>query len=216
MRQRKPDFHLEEQYSNQGLVIGVDEAGRGPWAGPVMAGAVWINPALLSYLPSEITDSKKLTPSKRKYIHKALTSLDIAMAVGQANVEEIDRLNILNATFLAMERACISLQEKMGSGVKTILVDGNRKPKFKVMSDQINLIPIINGDNISLSIAAASIISKLTRDLYMSDLHKRQPEYGFNKHKGYGTAFHRLALAEFGPTPHHRTSFAPIKALKSQ
>lgn len=215
MTHAKPDFHLEEQYANQGLVIGVDEVGRGPWAGPVMAGAVWINPALLSSLPSEITDSKKLTPSKREYIYKALTSLDIAMAVGQADVEEIDRLNILNATFLAMERACINLQEKLGSKIQTILVDGNRKPIFKVMSEQINRIPIINGDNISLSIAAASIIAKQIRDSYMCNLHGRYPEYGFNRHKGYGTKFHRLALAEFGPTPHHRSSFAPIRALKS-
>ena len=215
MTHAKPDFHLEEQYANQGLVIGVDEVGRGPWAGPVMAGAVWINPALLSSLPSEITDSKKLAPSKREYIHKALTSLDIAMAVGQADVEEIDRLNILNATFLAMERACINLQEKLGSNIQTILVDGNRKPIFKVMSEQINRIPIINGDNISLSIAAASIIAKQIRDSYMCNLHGRYPEYGFNRHKGYGTKFHRLALAEFGPTPHHRSSFAPIRALKS-
>ena len=215
MTHAKPDFHLEEQYANQGLVIGVDEVGRGPWAGPVMAGAVWINPALLSSLPSEITDSKKLTPSKREYIYKALTSLDIAMAVGQADVEEIDRLNILNATFLAMERACINLQEKLGSKIQTILVDGNRKPIFKVMSEQINRIPIINGDNMSLSIAAASIIAKQKRDSYMCDLHSLHPEYGFNRHKGYGTKFHRLALAEFGPTPHHRSSFAPIRALKS-
>ncbi len=215
MTNAKPDFHLEEQYANQGLVIGVDEVGRGPWAGPVMAGAVWINPALSSSLPSEITDSKKLTPSKREYIHKALTSLNIAMAVGQADVEEIDRLNILNATFLAMERACINLQEKMGGNIQTILVDGNRKPIFKVMSEQINRIPIINGDNISLSIAAASIIAKQIRDSYMCNLHSRHPEYGFNRHKGYGTKFHRLALAEFGPTPHHTSSFAPIRALKS-
>jgi ribonuclease HII len=215
MTQAKPDFHLEEKHANQGLVIGVDEVGRGPWAGPVMAGAVWINPALLSSLPLEIIDSKKLTASKREYIHKALTSIDIAMAVGQADVEEIDRLNILNATFLAMERACINLQEKLGSNIKTILVDGNRKPIFKVMSEQINRIPIINGDNMSLSIAAASIIAKQKRDSYMCDLHSLHPEYGFNRHKGYGTKFHRLALAEFGPTPHHRSSFAPIRALKS-
>ena len=214
MKQENPDFHLETELASQGLVVGVDEVGRGSWAGPVMAGAVWINPALLSFLPSEITDSKKLNSSKREYIYKALTSLDIAMAVGRADVEEIDRLNVLNATFLAMERACISLQEKMGFVINTILVDGNRKPKFRAFSGQLNLLPIINGDNISLSIAAASIIAKQTRDLYMSDLHRRYPEYGFNRHKGYGTKFHRLALAEFGSTPHHRSSFAPIRLLK--
>ena len=103
----------------------------------------------------------------------------------------------------------------MGSNIQTILVDGNRKPIFKVMSEQINRIPIINGDNISISIAAASIIAKQIRDSYMCNLHSHHPEYGFNRHKGYGTKFHRLALAEFGPTPHHRSSFAPIKALKS-
>ena len=215
MTQGKPDFYLEEQFASQGLVVGIDEAGRGPWAGPVMAGAVWINPLLLSSLPTEITDSKKLTPSKREYIHNALTNLDIAMEVGQANVEEIDRLNILNATFLAMERACIGLEKKMGCVVKTILVDGNRKPKFRTISDNKNLIPIINGDNISLSIAAASIIAKQTRDSYMFELHKHHPQYGFDRHKGYGTKFHRFTLAEFGPTPHHRTSFAPIRLLKS-
>ncbi len=215
MAQVKPDFHLEQQFASQGLVVGVDEAGRGPWAGPVMAGAVWINPALLSSLPSEITDSKKLNFAKREYIHKALISLGIAMAVGQADVEEIDRLNILNATFIAMERACINLQEKLGCVIKTILIDGNRKPKFRAMSEKLNLIPIINGDNLSLSIAAASIIAKQTRDSYMSDLHKRHPEYGFHRHKGYGTKFHRLALAKFGPTPHHRSNFSPIRLLKS-
>ncbi len=214
MKQENPDFHLETELASQGLVVGVDEVGRGSWAGPVMAGAVWINPALLSFLPLEITDSKKLNSSKREYIYEALTSLDIAMAVGRADVDEIDRLNVLNATFLAMERACISLQEKMGFVINTILVDGNRKPKFRAFSGQLNLLPIINGDNISLSIAAASIIAKQTRDLYMSDLHGRYPEYGFNRHKGYGTKFHRLALAEFGPTPHHRSSFAPIRLLK--
>ena len=214
MKQENPDFHLETELASQGLIVGVDEVGRGSWAGPVMAGAVWINPALLSFLPLEITDSKKLNSSKREYIYEALTSLDIAMAVGRADVDEIDRLNVLNATFLAMERACIRLQEKMGFVINTILVDGNRKPKFKAFSGQLNLLPIINGDNISLSIAAASIIAKQTRDLYMSDLHGRYPEYGFNRHKGYGTKFHRRALAEFGPTPHHRSSFAPIRLLK--
>ena len=214
MTEGKPNVYLEEQFGGQGLVVGVDEAGRGPWAGPVMAGAVWINPSLVSLLPSEITDSKKLTPSKREYIYKALATLDIAMEIGQANVEEIDRLNILNATFLAMERACIGLQKKMGRIIKTILVDGNMKPKFRKISDQKNLIPIINGDNISLSIASASIIAKHTRDSYMCDLHKRHPQYGFDRHKGYGTKFHRSALVEFGPTPHHRASFSPIRSLE--
>ena len=200
---------------SQGLVIGVDEVGRGSWAGPVMAGAVWIKPAFLSFLPTEITDSKKLTPLKRKQIDSSLKALNIPMAVGQAEVEEIDKLNILNATFLAMERACIALQKKIETDIKVILVDGNRQPKFNNMSGQIKLVPIIDGDNISLSIAAASIIAKQKRDSYMSELHKYYPEYGFNKNKGYGTNFHRSALSEFGATTQHRSSFAPIKFLQS-
>lgn len=215
MTKGKPDFHLEEQFATQGLVVGVDEVGRGSWAGPVMAGAVWINPALSSFLPTQITDSKKLTATKREQIKDALNALDINSAVGKADVEEIDKLNILNATFLAMERACIALQKQIDVHIKVILIDGNRVPRFNNMSGQIKLVPVINGDNISLSVAAASIIAKQTRDSYMSELHDYYPEFGFNKNKGYGTKLHRSALAEFGPTIHHRSSFAPIKLLKS-
>ena len=142
MSNHLPSFELEEKYKKYGLVVGVDEVGRGPWAGPVMAGAVWIDPVLLSSLPKGIRDSKKLTAKKRKLIYKALSSLNIAMAIGQANVEEIDSLNILNASFLAMERAVISLQKKLSSNITTILVDGNRLPKFQKFTENINLFQL--------------------------------------------------------------------------
>ncbi len=209
-----PSFEFEDQYKRHGLVVGIDEVGRGSWAGPVMAGAVWIDPVLLSSLPKGIRDSKKLTAKKREGIYKDLYNQNITMAIGQANVEEIDRLNILNASFLAMERAAISLQKKLSSNITTILVDGNRPPKFQRFSGKINFIPVVGGDNISLSIATASIIAKQTRDSYMCQLHLSYPQYGFNKNKGYGTKAHRIALAECGLTCHHRVSFAPIKALK--
>ena len=214
MANHLPSFELEEKYKKYGLVVGVDEVGRGPWAGPVMAGAVWIAPVLLSYLPKGIRDSKKLTAKKREGIYCLLYTSDAAMAIGQANVEEIDSLNILNASFLAMERAVISLQKKLSINIMTILVDGNRPPKFQKFTGNINFIPVVGGDNISLSIATASIIAKQTRDLYMSQLHLSYPQYGFNKNKGYGTKAHRIALTECGITCHHRISFAPIKTLK--
>jgi len=215
MANQLPSFELEEKYKKYGLVVGVDEVGRGPWAGPVMAGAVWIDPVLLSSLPKGIKDSKKLTAKKIEQIYKQLCDLNVAMAVGQADVKEIDSLNILNASFLAMERAVISLQKKLSSNIMTILVDGNRPPKFQKFSGNSNFIPIVGGDNISLSIAAASIIAKQTRDSYMCQLHLSYPQYGFNKNKGYGTKAHRIALEKCGLTCHHRVSFAPIKALKT-
>ncbi len=210
--QSQPDFHLEKQYEAHGMVVGVDEVGRGPWAGPVMAAAVWLDPKSVASLPKGINDSKKLSAIKREHIYTELLKLNISIAVGSADVTEIDRLNILNASFLAMERALVSLQEKLLCKFNTILVDGNRKPEFKTFDEKTEIIPIIKGDNTSLSIAAASIVAKQTRDSYMDKLHLRYPEYGFNKHKGYGTKVHRLALEKFGPTRHHRSSFAPMRS----
>ena len=213
MHHEQPNFFHEQKFLGQGIVVGVDEAGRGPWAGPVMAGAVWIDPELVERLPFALKDSKKLSASKRQQVLTELTKLGLLMAVGHADVEEIDRVNILNATYLAMERACIKLQDKLKSPIKTILVDGNRFPFFKDMTKPKNMVPIVKGDNISLSIAAASIIAKQTRDLFMCELHNLYPEYQFNKHKGYGTKIHQAALDSLGPTAHHRKSFAPIKKL---
>ncbi len=214
MSQQKPDFNLEQKYLVKGLVVGVDEAGRGPWAGPVVAAAVWIDPKLVSSLPKGIRDSKKLTSAKRDNIHNELLNLNIAVAVGSADVREIDKYNILNASFLAMERALILLQKKLPYNIGTILVDGNRRPEFNALGEKKNIIPVIKGDNISVSIASASIVAKQIRDSYMSFLDLLHPEYEFHKHKGYGTKAHSNALAKFGLTCHHRLSFAPIRALK--
>lgn len=213
--QQQPSFYLERKYAVHGLVVGVDEVGIGSWAGPVMAAAVWIDPKLVAFLPEGIRDSKKLTYVKRDRICTELLKLNISIAVGSADVKEIDSLNILNASFLAMERALVLLQEKLIGKINTILIDGNRKPKFKTFYEKINIMPIVKGDNISLSIAIASIIAKQTRDCYMLNLDSCHPEYGFNKHKGYGTKAHRASLVEFGPTCHHRSSFAPVKSLLS-
>ena len=213
---QKPDFSFEEKHAVNGLVVGVDEVGRGPWAGPVMAAAVWINPELIAFLPEGIKDSKKLTASRRKQIHSELLKKKVGIAVGIAEVIEIDRFNILNASFLAMERALVLLQKKLVYKINTILIDGDKRPKFETFAKKKEIINIVRGDNISLSIAAASIVAKETRDSYMTELHLRYPQYGFDKHKGYGTKAHRAALNEFGPTRHHRFSFNPIKSINLQ
>ena len=213
--QQKPDFYLERKHAVHGLVVGVDEVGIGSWAGPVMAAAVWIDPKLVASLPEGIRDSKKLSYIKRERIRTELSKLNISIAVGSADVKEIDSLNILNASFLAMERALVLLQEKLIDKINTILIDGNRQPELKTFNKKINIIPIVKGDNISLSIAIASIIAKQTRDCYMLHLHSCHPEYGFNKHKGYGTKVHQGTLVEYGPTCHHRSSFAPVKSFCS-
>ena len=213
--QQQPDFYLERKHAAHGLVIGVDEVGIGSWAGPVMAAAVWIDPKLVASLPKGIRDSKKLSYIKRERIRTELSKLKISIAVGSADVKEIDNLNILNASFLAMERALVLLQEKLIDKINTILIDGNRQPNLKKFNKKINVIPIVKGDNISLSIAIASIVAKQTRDCYMLHLHSCHPEYGFNKHKGYGTKEHRATLLEYGPTCHHRSSFSPVKSFLS-
>ena len=213
---QKPDFSFEEKLAVSGLVVGVDEVGRGSWAGPVMASAVWINPELIAFLPEGIMDSKKLTASRRKQIHSELLKKKVAIAVGTAEVAEIDRFNILNASFLAMERALVLLQRNLVYKINTILIDGDKRPKFETFAKKKEIINIVRGDNISLSIAAASIVAKETRDSYMTELHLRYPQYGFDKHKGYGTKAHRAALDEFGPTCHHRISFNPIKSINLQ
>ena len=161
-------------------------------------------------------DSKKLTASRRKQIHSELLKKKVGIAVGIAEVIEIDRFNILNASFLAMERALVSLQKKLVYKINTILIDGDKRPKFETFAKKKEIINIGRGDNISLSIAAASIVAKETRDSYMTELHLRYPQYGFDKHKGYGTKAHRAALNEFGPTRHHRFSFNPVKSIKLQ
>lgn len=194
-----PDFTHELLHAAP--VIGVDEAGRGPLAGPVVAAAVLLNPECL---PIGIDDSKALSASHRARIADDLMAC-ARIGVGVASVEEIDRLNILWATMLAMQRAVEALCEAMERLPGMVLVDGNRCPDWHYPS-----MAIIGGDAKSLSIAAASIIAKEHRDALMRAAHADHPHYGWESNKGYGSAQHLAALREFGPTPHHRRSFAPV------
>lgn len=180
-------------------MAGVDEAGRGPLAGPVVAAAVVLPP---EFDGPGLDDSKKLTPGRREALHAALTSHpDVVWAEARAEVEEIDRLNILRATHLAMARALASLPRP----AEHALVDGRPVPGLPVPHTAI-----VGGDALSLSIAAASIIAKVTRDRLMTALDARFPEYGFARHKGYGVRDHLEALRRHGPSPVHRQSFAPV------
>jgi len=180
------------------IIVGVDEAGRGPLVGSVVAGAV-ILPNDFN-LP-ELTDSKKLSEKKRETLYQLITD-QCRWAVGESTPQEIDEINILQATMLAMRRAVENLNTKYDQ----VLVDGNRCPKVD------NCKAIIKGDLTEPVISAASIIAKVTRDRQMIDLDMQYPEYGFAKHKGYGTKVHLEALAEFGAIKHqHRYSFAPLR-----
>ncbi|SFV69457.1 Ribonuclease HII [hydrothermal vent metagenome] len=182
------------------ITIGVDEAGRGPLAGNVIAGAV-ILPKKFN-LP-QLTDSKKLTEKKRNTLYELITT-QCQWAIGEASVFEIDEINILQATMLAMKRAI----ENLNVSYDNVLVDGNRCPKVN------NCTAIIKGDLIEPVISAASIIAKVSRDKQMSDLDKKYPEYQFAKHKGYGTKLHLELLKKHQPIKGvHRKSFAPIKRL---
>ena len=218
MTETKPDYSFEDSYASQGYVLGVDEAGRGPWAGPVCAAAFWIDPREISQIPEALTDSKKLTPAKRAKIETALIQSTHIYQPCFASVAEIDESGILKATFLAMSRAvnhvaCALLAEDpLGYGhISMVLIDGNLTPPLSYPC-----LPIIKGDARSLSIAAASIIAKETRDRHMAALAKDYPAYGWDSNQGYGTKAHQHALACHGITPHHRRSFAPIKKLMSE
>jgi ribonuclease HII len=184
-----------------GLVCGVDEAGRGPWAGPVSAGAVILNP---DDLPAGIDDSKVLTAERREALEIEIKARAVAWGVGFASVEEIAELNILHATGLAMCRAI----EAMAVQPVAALVDGNYR--FKLPCD---VQTVVGGDGLSLSIAAASILAKTARDRLMIELDAQYPGYGFAGHKGYNAPVHQQALKALGPCPAHRRGWAPIKAL---
>jgi ribonuclease HII len=201
-----PDFRLENDARAEGAqpVAGIDEAGRGPWAGPVVAAAVVLDRARLpDDLRLGLDDSKKLSASRRAALYERLHGC-AHIGVGAAQVEEIDRLNILAATLLAMQRAVAALPVRPGLA----LVDGNRMPQLFCPARCV-----IGGDGLSLSIAAASIVAKVTRDGIMRELAILHPGYGWEKNAGYGTRQHRDALARLGLTPHHRMSFKPIKML---
>ncbi len=190
-------WEIEERYYQQGmqLVCGVDEAGRGPLAGPVCAAAV-ILPAHVS-IPG-LNDSKKLTDKKRRELFPIIKETAIAYGIAFADEKEIDEINILQATYLAMERAISQLDKKP----EIALIDGNRAKDFGVPVETI-----VHGDSLSASIAAASVLAKVTRDDYMLEMAQQYPQYNFDVHKGYGTKAHYDALREYGPSPIHRMSF---------
>ena len=193
-------FELEanECQLGNGPVAGVDEAGRGPWAGPVVAAAVILDPARI---PSGIADSKVLMPEEREAIFPRIMAT-AHVGIGIADVFRIDRDNILNATLWAMAEAVAALKERPG----LVLIDGNRAPRLAVPARTI-----VKGDSRCLSIAAASIVAKVTRDRLMVELGRAFPDYGFERHKGYGTPEHQAALARHGVTEHHRRSFKPVQ-----
>lgn len=198
-----PDFSLEHQHS--GLVCGIDEAGRGPWAGPVVAAAVILDARHLSpILAQNLNDSKKLSSKKREALFQPIQD-ESQWAIGIASVEEIDQHNILQATFLAMTRAV----EGLPQAADFALIDGNKIPPAFPIAAQA----VVKGDSLSCSIAAASILAKVTRDRIMADLAETYPAYGWERNAGYGVKAHQEALKTHGLTPHHRRSFKPIKAL---
>jgi ribonuclease HII len=194
-----PDLSLEA--AHPWPVCGVDEAGRGPWAGPVSAGAVILDPART---PAGLDDSKKLSERRREVLEVEIKASALAWGVGFASVEEIAELNILQATGLAMRRAV----EALAVTPAFILVDGSYR--FDLPAP---LRPVVRGDSLSASIAAASILAKTARDRVMVELDQAWPEYGFAAHKGYHAPVHVEALQRLGPCPAHRMSWAPIRAL---
>lgn len=205
------DNQYEKTYAQKGFsVCGVDEVGRGPWAGPVTAAAVIADMAAMpTEIVSLINDSKKLSAKKRNYIYNACKEAAwLHVGIGEAHVQEIDSLNIRNATFLAMERAAKLCREKAQASAVWYAVDGNALPSWCGTQAAC----IIKGDGKVLSIALASIIAKVTRDAYMAKLHESFPHYGWDNNAGYGTAAHRAGLEKHGVTPHHRLSFKPIHA----
>jgi len=187
-----------------GLVAGVDEAGRGPLAGPVVAAAVILD----DLRPIKgLADSKKLTARTRERLYDEIRAHALCCSIGEASVEEIDRLNILQATLLAMQRAVAGLRLKP---VK-VLVDGNRLPVLDVMAEAI-----VQGDSKVQAISAASILAKVHRDRWCEEIDAQDPHYGFAAHKGYGTAVHLQALREHGATTWHRRSFSPVALAIAQ
>ena len=183
------------------LIAGVDEAGRGPLAGPVTAAAVILDPARPI---AGLADSKKLSPARRERLAEEIRAKSLAWALGRADIAEIDRLNILQAALLAMQRAVAALSVAPDK----VLVDGNRCPKLVCPC-----AAIVKGDASVPAISAASILAKVARDAELRELHDRYPRYDFARHKGYPTAAHLAALRRHGPCPEHRRSFAPVAAL---
>ena len=226
-----PDFSLEYAalHHSEGLfsalastVIGIDEAGRGPWAGPVTAAAAWINPDALDILPVGLNDSKKMSTLKRARFFDALSSLSqdvFQFAVSSSSAEMIDDVGILPATFSAMDAAASALTINPDHGL-TVLVDGNLAPPFPGLTRRtsavLNVTPVVKGDARSLSIAAASIMAKETRDTLMKALDQTHPGFGWAHNMGYGTHDHRDGLAKQGPTHHHRLTYKPVATVAAE
>ena len=201
-----PNLTYEKQHGrDRGMIIcGVDEVGRGPLAGPVTAAAVILPLDVPRAITKEIRDSKKMTAAQREYLFEPLRHICLHV-VAEATVEEIAHYNILWASMLAMKRAV----EGLGMTIHTALIDGNRAPQLACKA-----VPIVKGDDKSLSIAAASILAKVTRDRLMKKLAEEHPGYGWETNMGYGTAEHLAALKKLGPTVWHRNSFAPVYQLE--
>lgn len=201
-----PDFSIERDCG--GRVAGIDEAGRGPWAGPVVAAAVILPPDLPDDLTNGLDDSKKLSAARREILFEALTICPgIDYGIGAASVAEIERDNILAATYTAMRRAV----DALGHVPETALIDGNRLPPDLPCPGRT----VIKGDSLSLSIAAASIFAKVTRDRIMKSLSRRYPGYHWDRNAGYGTKQHQDGLKDLGVTCHHRRTYAPIAKMLS-
>ena len=189
----------------EGLVCGVDESGRGPLAGPVLAAAVILDPTRPI---AGLNDSKKLSARQRAALAEEISAKALAWAVAAANVEEIDRINILQASLLAMQRAVSALAARHQLAPVRVMVDGNHCPRL-----QYPVEAIVGGDGKIAAIAAASILAKTVRDAGMRELHAVYPQYGFDRHMGYPTALHLAALREYGASPEHRRSFGPVARL---
>lgn len=241
----RPDFSLEQALLDgldgdllkpaAQLVIGLDEAGRGPWAGPVVAAACWLDPLRTEALPSLLNDSKKLSSKQREQVYQDLQQGIregmVILETAAVDAAVIDSIGILPASFLAMQHALDAVlpqfASRLAGGVTgqqpaqgpseeaaaaiRLLVDGNQPAPLTLDGMRLDCQPVIGGDGRSLSIAAASIAAKQTRDAIMLRLDDACPGYGFAAHKGYGTAEHRRALAELGPSPYHRMSFRPLR-----
>ena len=204
MRSRKssnPPDQASFNWAHTGLIAGVDEAGRGPLAGPVVAAAVILDER---HPIAGLADSKKLSAAQREKLFDQICAKALCCSIAQASVEEIDRLNILQATMLAMQRAVQGLRLKPAK----VLVDGNRLPVLDVLAEAI-----VRGDALVPCISAASILAKVHRDRGCMQLHQQYPLYGFDAHKGYGTAQHLAALRTHGACPEHRRSFAPVREV---
>jgi len=221
-----PDLSYEIQNGrlNGTLIAGTDEAGRGPLAGPVVAAAVIIPQHIPKKLAAAINDSKQLSEKKREELFPLIIE-HCVYGIAECSAQEIDQINILQASLLAMKRAVEALSNKFSderrvlsnsaspliSQLSTLLVDGNKAPVIP----NVKTIPIVKGDSKSMSIAAASILAKVTRDRLMKQLHETFPHYGWASNMGYPTASHLDALTQHGITPHHRKSFGPVKRVMS-